>query len=222
MSGCSKRKWTKWDSGWPNDMKSETVVPTETCLHHKVLDQAAAFDGSCAVDRLQQYSSTRWAGFCVYNIDEKMHNMLDTVIDIQICTKFCNLCSMNFHYEPCFLRLSLIMVRQGTPIQNNETLMSQCQVVSQPGEKKQGAEHVPLAPEKRCTSGSSPPPPLLPHRSWGTKPEDKINKSTDAASSFHSLPLMNNRGQPPTSSRFLSTLHAHTYGGTTKAHRTGS
>lgn len=53
----------------------------------------------------------------------------------------------------------------------------------------------------------------LSHRRWGTKPEDTINKSTDAASSSHSLPPMNNRGQSPASSRVLSSLniHVHTY-----------
>lgn len=88
--------------------------------------------------------------------------------------------------------------------------------VSVPGGRPAGAERqqaglVPQAPEKRCASGLSPRPSLLPHRRWGTKPEDRINKSTDAASAFHSLPLMNNRGQPPTSSRFSSPLNAHTY-----------
>lgn len=52
---------------------------------------------------------------------------------------------------------------------------------------------------KRCVSGLRLPPWFLPHRRWGTQPEDRINKSTDAASSFHSIPLMNNTGHlPPT------------------------
>lgn len=59
--------------------------------------------------------------------------------------------------------------------------------------------------------GRASPPSFLPHWRCGTKPEDWINKSADAASSFHSLPLMNNRGQPLTSSSFLSSLHVHTY-----------
>lgn len=70
----------------------------------------------------------------------------------------------------------------------------------------QGNGHVPKAPEKRCVLWLSPPPSFLPHWRWGTKPEDRINKSTDAASFFHSLPLMNNRGQRLTPSRFLSSL----------------
>lgn len=28
-----ERKWIKWDSGWTNNMKLETLVPTQTCLH---------------------------------------------------------------------------------------------------------------------------------------------------------------------------------------------
>lgn len=87
------------------------------------------------------------------------------------------------------------MARQGTPVQNNETLMCQCQVAGQPRHRTQGNGHVPKAPEKRCVLWLSPPPSFLPHWRWGTKPEDRINKSTDAAISFHSLPLMNNRGQ---------------------------
>lgn len=34
----------KWDSGWAN-VKSETVVPTETYLHHNISDQAVDFKG---------------------------------------------------------------------------------------------------------------------------------------------------------------------------------
>lgn len=83
-----------------------------------------------------------------------------------------------------------------------------------------GAGHVPKAPEKRCVPGLSPPPSFLPNWRWGTKPEDRINKSTDAASSFHSLPLMNNRGQRLTPSRFLSSLCMRTHTETQmKTHR---
>ena len=36
-------KWTKLDSGWPNNRKSETI--TETCLYHNILGQAVALNG---------------------------------------------------------------------------------------------------------------------------------------------------------------------------------
>ena len=32
----------KWDSGWQYNMKLDAIVPTETCLHHIILDQAVA------------------------------------------------------------------------------------------------------------------------------------------------------------------------------------
>ena len=34
-----------WDLGWSNNMKSETVVLTETCLHHTFSDEAVTLDG---------------------------------------------------------------------------------------------------------------------------------------------------------------------------------
>lgn len=43
MSGRSKRKWTKWD--WPNNVKLETIVPTETRLQHNIPDQAVQASG---------------------------------------------------------------------------------------------------------------------------------------------------------------------------------
>lgn len=53
-------------------------------------------------------------------------------------------------------------------------------------------------------TGLSTSPINLPHRSEGTKPNDRINTSPDSASSSHSLPLMNNRGLATNSSTSLS------------------
>lgn len=49
MSGRRKRKWTKVD--WPNNMKLETIVPTETGLQHNISDHACSSiwaDGPCS------------------------------------------------------------------------------------------------------------------------------------------------------------------------------
>lgn len=43
MSGRRKRKWTKVD--WPNNMKLETIVPTETGLQHNISDHAVQASG---------------------------------------------------------------------------------------------------------------------------------------------------------------------------------
>ena len=45
MFGPRKKKWTKWDSGWQNNMISESVVPTKTRLHHNISDQGVSLDG---------------------------------------------------------------------------------------------------------------------------------------------------------------------------------
>ena len=51
----------KWDSGWQNYARSETVVPTETCHQHSVVDQGVALDVWTVfwADSVQDYS---WRG----------------------------------------------------------------------------------------------------------------------------------------------------------------
>ena len=55
-----------------NNLKSQTVVPTETCLYHNILDQAVALDGQTVfwANGAQDYSWTGrdglWSG--VHNI----------------------------------------------------------------------------------------------------------------------------------------------------------
>ena len=44
MSVQRKRKWTKWDLGWSNNVIPETVVSTETRPDCDILDQAVALD----------------------------------------------------------------------------------------------------------------------------------------------------------------------------------
>lgn len=56
-------------SGWPNNVKSETVLPTS--LSENLSDQAVALDGHIVflADRMQDYSRKRRGGLCVYVID---------------------------------------------------------------------------------------------------------------------------------------------------------
>ena len=64
MSGHRKRRG---QTGL-NNVKSETVVPTETSLHHKMSDQSVALN-SAEANRAQDYSVRRRGGLCVYSID---------------------------------------------------------------------------------------------------------------------------------------------------------
>ena len=82
-------KWTKWDSSWPNDMKSETVVPTETCLHHNVLDQAV---------QLTECRTTAGQG----KLDSAFITFVHIWISITVST-FCNLRRglQTFVMQPC-------------------------------------------------------------------------------------------------------------------------
>ena len=48
-------------------MKSETAVPTETCLHHNISDRAVARRVSCAESRTT--AGRGEVDLCVYNID---------------------------------------------------------------------------------------------------------------------------------------------------------
>lgn len=97
---------------------------------------------------------------------------------------------------------------RGSPIQKNTSAYVSARWRRQLRQRHWGTQSLGSS-MKRCVSGLRLPPRfLLPHRRWGTQPEDRINKSTDAASSFHSIPLMNNTGHlpptPPTSFKILA------------------
>ena len=55
---------------WQNNVKSETVVPTETCLHHHISGQVVARNEQTVflADRMADYSKTWRGGLCVYSI----------------------------------------------------------------------------------------------------------------------------------------------------------
>ena len=67
MSGHSKRKWIKW----AKNLKSETVVPTENCLHHIIPDQVVALNGQRVVwaDRECRTTASWGEVYSVCNID---------------------------------------------------------------------------------------------------------------------------------------------------------
>lgn len=62
--------------------------------------------------------------------------------------------------------------RQGTPVQNNETLMSPCQVARQPGQRYRGLGTFPIGSrEEVCLwvepTSIFPPPPEVRHETRG-------------------------------------------------------